>query len=461
MSITTYDPTSTAQSLATAYTEAAQARIDAQKASATSTSGALGKLQSALSGFQTALSSLSSVSSTSSLLKMSATPSDSNVFTATANARAAAGSYSIFVERLATNQQIAFHDLPAAAPGATGKIELSLGNGDSIEVDLATADVDGNGSLSYVEIARAINGAQGNAGKVTAMVTTVNGRSSLVLSSGVGGPEGEITVSADADVDGALASVLNAAPTELISAQNARIWIGAQGTGLEIVQNSNTITAIDGVTLTLKAAQAPGSAPVTLGIAQDGSATKDNIAGFVNAYNALRSTLDTLLKAGGESGAGGALASDSSLKALRERLGTLMRQDVGGLNMRDLGLSLDRAGKLSLDADKLGKTLATNPDALDTFLGKATASTRTGVLGSMANATEMWTRSADGLIQKRQDAIASQQRLLGDRQTRLDSRFDQLYERYLKQFSALQAMQEQMSQTSSLLSSIFSSDKKS
>ncbi|NCT82411.1 MAG: flagellar filament capping protein FliD [Comamonadaceae bacterium] len=454
---TTYDPTSTATSLAKAYTAAAQSLIDTQKTAATTTSSALSKLQTALSSFQTALASLSSVSSNSSLLKMSATSSDTALATATASGKASPGSYSLFVEQLASNQQIAFQDLPATAANAAGKITLSLGNGDSFDVDLALADVDRNGTLSYAEIARAVNGAAGNQGKVTAMVSTVNGKSSLVFSSGVGGPDGEISVSADADVDADLATVLNGPSKELVQARNAIVWLGAQGTGLKIEQNSNTVTAIDGVTLTLKAAQAAGSAPMTLTVAQDTGATKDNIAGFVNAYNTLRSTLDGLLKSGGEGGSAGPLASDSSLKSLRDRLAGLLRQDVGGMNLRTLGFSLDRAGKLSLDSDKLSKALTNDPTALDSFLGKATLTSRSGLLGGLANATEQWTSGSTGLLKKRQDAITTQQRALNDRQTRLDQRFDQMYERYLKQFSALQAMQEQMSQTSGLLGSIFSS----
>ena len=458
MTTTTYDPTSTATSLAKAYTSAAQSLIDTQKTAATTTSSALTKLQSALSSFQTALASLSSVSSTSSLLKMSATASDNAIASATANAKASPGSYSLFVEQLASNQQIAFQDLPATAPNAAGKITLALGNGDSFEVDLAVADVDGNGSLSYAEIARAVNGAQGNEGKVTAMVSTVNGKSSLVLSSGVGGADGEISVSADASVDAALATVLNGPPKELVAARSAIVWLGAQGTGLKIEQNSNTITAIDGVTLTLKAAQAAGSAPMTLTVAQDSSATKDNLAGFVTAYNTLRSTLDGLLKGGGEGGTAGPLASDSSLKSLRDRLAGMLRQEIGGLNMTALGFSIDRAGKLSLDGDKLTKALTNDATSLDSFLGKATQTVRTGLLGSLTTVTEQWTASTGGLLKKRQDAIATQQRALDDRQTRLDARFDQMYLRYLKQFTALQAMQEQMSKTSGLLDSLFFSN---
>ncbi|MFT7723726.1 MAG: flagellar filament capping protein FliD [Roseateles sp.] len=456
MTTTSYDPTTTATSLAKAYTAAAQSLIDSQKTAATTSSGALGKLQSALSSFQTALGSLSSVSSAGSLLKMSATASDPAVASATAGGKAAPGSYSLFVEQLASHQQIAFQDLPATAANAAGKIQLSLGNGDSFEVDLAVADMDGNGTLSYAEIARAVNGASGNQGKVTAMVSTVNGQSSLVFSAGTGGSDGEMTVSADGNVDAALAAVLNGPPRELVAARNAVVWLGAQGSGLKIEQNSNTVTAIDGVTLTLKAAQAAGSAPMTLAVAQDTSATQGNITGFVNAYNTLRSTLDGLLKSGGADGAAGPLASDSSLKSLRDRLAGLLRQDVGGTNLRDLGFSLDRAGKLSLDGDKLSRALATTPDVLDGFLGKATLTTRSGLLGSLATATEQWTSSTGGLLQKRQDAIAAQQRTLTARQTRLDARFDQMYERYLKQFSALQAMQEQMSKTSGLLDSLFS-----
>ncbi|MET0518975.1 MAG: flagellar filament capping protein FliD [Burkholderiaceae bacterium] len=458
MTTTTYDPTTTATSLAKSYTAAAQALITSQTSAATAKSGALSKLQSALSAFETTLSSLSGSPTSGSLAQMSATVSSSSVASASAVTGAAAGTYSLFVEQVATSQQVSFQDLPAAEAGATGKLTLSMANGDSFEVDLGTADSDGNGTLSYTEIARAINSAPDNNKQVTAMVTTVNGKSTMVLSSGVSGLDGKITVSADANVDGPLQTALNTPPKELVAAQNAIVWLGAQNTGLKIEQGSNTVTAIQGVTLNLTQAQASGSAPVTLTVGQDSGATKKNVQSFVDAYNSLRSTLDGLLQNGSETSSGGALASDSSLKSLRDRLASVLRQDVGGVNLRDLGVAIDRSGQLSLDGAKLSAKLAQDPTALDTVFGKASASKNTGLLGSLNTLSDLWTDS-NGLIQKRQDSLSTQQKALTDNQTKLDSRYDQLYDRYLKQFSALQTMQEQMSQTTSLLDSLFSSSK--
>lgn len=457
MTTTTYDPTTTATSLAKAYTASAQSLIDSQTSAASAKSTALTKLSSALSSFETTLSSLSG---SSGLAKMSATLSSTAVGSASATTKASAGSYSLFVEQVATSQQISFQDLPATAAGATGKIKLSLANGESFEVDLSTADADGNGSLSYSEIARAINSSSDNDSLVTAMVATVNGKSSLVLSSGVSGKEGEITVSADANVDSDLQTALNGTPKEMVAAQNAIVWLGAQGTGQKIEQGSNTITAIEGVTLTVTQAQSAGALPITLTVGQDASGTKSGVQSFVDAYNSLRSTLDALLKNGSDGAAGGALASDSSVQSLRDRLASLVRQDVGGLNLRQIGVSIDRDGQMSLDTTKLSAKLAQDPTALDTLFGKASLTSNTGLLGGMNTLTDQWTNSGSGLLQKRQDSISSQQKSLTDRQTKLDNRYNQMYARYLKQFSALQTMQEQMSQTTSLLDSLFSSSSK-
>lgn len=450
---TTFDPNTTATNLATAYTQQAQALLTAQSKAATATSTGLTQLSSALSAFSSALAALSS-SKTTTITQYSATPSDSSVFTATANGKAQTASTPLFVEQLATTNQIAFQDLPAV-PAGPGSMSVQLADGGGFNVDLASADTDGDGTLSQAEIARAINTAA--AGKATAMVVTVGGATQLVLTSGTSGAGGKLSIDTSG-LSGPLKTALDdtSKQKELVGAQDAVVWLGAQGSGVRMEQSSNTFTAIDGVTITLKKAQASGDAPVTLAVARDDSATADKLKSFIDAYNTLEKALDTLTAVGAGTTTAGAFASDAGVRALRDRLSTMLRADYGGSNLRTLGVSIDRYGQMSLDSDKLSKALTANPTALDDVLGNASMSAPAGLLGAFDKVMDSWTDTTSGQIKSRQNSVQTQQKNIATRQTRLDDQYNSAYERYLKQFTALQNLQAQLADTGSLFDSLSS-----
>ena len=261
----TIDPTSMAQSLATAYTQAAQTQLTTETNNAQSTSTALTQLQTALSTFSSALDTLSAKQG---VAQYSAGFSDSTVGSATATAGAQPGSYSFFVEQIATANQVSFANLPAVPVAQGGPVVVKLADGSSFNVDLAAADQNGDGTLSQAEIARAINLATDNQGKVTAMVMSVGGQTQLVLSAGSTGASSAISLDLSGLPAGALKDSLSA-PKQLVAAQDAVVWLGDQGTGTRIQQASNTVTAIPGVTMNFTHAQASGSSPVTLTVSSD------------------------------------------------------------------------------------------------------------------------------------------------------------------------------------------------
>lgn len=448
---TSFDPTSTATSLATAYTQPTQTLLDAQTKAAQAASSGLTKLQSALSAFKTAMAALASKTG-QTVTQYSATPSDSTVLTATAATGAQPASTPLFVEQLATTHQVAFQDLPAV-PAGPGSMSVQLANGTSFNVDLASADGDGDGTLSQTEIARAINTAA--SGNATAMVVTVGGATQLVLSSGVSGEGGKLTIDTSG-LSGPLKTALDD-PTkrkELVGAQDAVVWLGAQGSGVRLQQATNTVTAIQGVSITLKKAQAAGESPVTLSVARDDSATSAKLQGFVDAYNTLEKALDDLTVIGKDGAANGAFASDAGVRALRDRIGNLLRNDYGGSNLRTLGVSVGRDGSASLDSAKLTKALAATPDALDTVLGSTALSSPSGLLGAMDKLADSWTNSSSGQIKQRQTSVQAQQKSISDRQFRLDQQYNQAYTRYLQQFTQLQNLQSQLSGTGGLFDAV-------
>jgi len=449
---TSFDPASTATSLATAYTQAAQAQLTAQTQRAQAQSTGLTKLQSALRAFDSAVSALSGKKS---MVQHAASFADASVGTATASAGAQPGSYPLFVEEVAAAHQIAFTDLPAVPVPVTGTLTIAQGGVAAFNVNFATADLDNNGTLSQAEMARAINSAADNDGKVTASVVTAGGSTQLVLSSTSTGAASEITLDASTLSDATLQAKFGAGTT-LVAAKDAIVWLGAKDTGVKLQQASNTFTAIDGVSMTFKQAMAVGAAPTTLTVAGDDAGTASNVQNFIDAYNTLNSTLDALTRAGSAADGvtAGTFASDASIRALRTRLNDMLRQQTGGVRLADFGVAADRDGKLTLDQTKLKAQLDAAPDSLDTLFGSASPTASSGLLGAMDKYMDAWLNSVNGKIVVRQESVQSIQKSAAARQTRLDKQYDNAYQRYLKQFTVLQNLQAQMAETSSMFDAL-------
>jgi len=444
------NPTQMATQLATIYTQGTQDIITRDSKNAEAMNAGYTRLRSALAAFNTAMDTLSGKKG---LVKNSVSFAGSSAATGTASASAQPGSYSFFVEAVASNHQIAFADLPAVPVASGGPLVIQQADGSSFNVNLLMADADGNGTLSQTEIARAINQASGNAGKVTAQVVNTGNGSQLILSSGASGEDGAISVDASGLPAGALKDALSATPNELAQARDAVVWLGDQGTGVRIQQASNTVTAIDGVTLNLTRAMTTGDAPATLTVAADEAGTADNVRSFVSAFNTLQGVINDLTKTDINAATRGVFASDSSMRALRTRLNDILRQDFSGVRLSELGISTDRQGALTFDAAKLKKTLDVKPDALDKAFGSTSLTAPSGVLGSMNTYLKTWLDSGTGQIKRRQESVQVQQRDITRRQERLDEQFATSYQRYLQQFTQLQSLMGQLNQTSGMFGS--------
>lgn len=452
MTTTSLDPASTAQQLATAYTTNAQTLLTTKTKEAQATSSALTKMRTALTTFDNAITSLSTKKS---VIKYSATFNTTTNGTATASATAQPGSYSFFVEKLATTHQVAFANMADAAE--TGTLGLSLADGTSFNVSFAGADTDANGQLSPAEMARAINNNADNKGSVVASVITSGGSTQLVLSSGKSGAGGAVSLDTSGLSNATLKTKLSSGNT-LVAAQDAVVWLGDQTTGVRMQQSTNSFTAVQGVTINFTKAMTAGEAPVTLTVTNDASGTASNVRSFVDAYNSLRSTLTDLTKTANKDtgAAAGAFSSDASVRSMMNRLGNLVRQEVGGKKLSDYGITLDRSGQMQLDTTKLEKALAANPTGLDAILGSASTAAPSGVFGDIDKYLGQWTNSANGQIKARQDSVAQTQKSLTSRQKQLDTQYDNLYKRYLAQFTKLQTLQQNMGETTNLFTSLSS-----
>jgi flagellar hook-associated protein 2 len=452
-SATTYDPKTTATQLAQLYVQDRQQMLTAQTNSATATATALGKLSTAMSAFR---STLSTLSAQSSVLANKATFS-SDVGSASANASAAAGSYSFYVEQLATAGQVSYGGISDTTAASAGNLTVTLADGSNFLVTLSAADKNLDGTLTAKEIAAAINVEATNNARVTASTLTVGGATTLVLTSTKTGAANAVSLDTSGITDPGLKSELDNNATTLQTAQDAIVWIGPQGTGTKVQQASNTFTLVDDVSMTFTHAQAVGAAPVTLTVGNDSAATTANVQSFVDSWNKVIGTLKDLTD-NGDAASGKApavFASDAGIQALRNRMQSLLRQASGGLTLVNFGITAQRDGTLALDNGRLGKALAANPGALDSIFGKASLGSPTGVLGKLDTLMNTWTSSGTGQIAARRDGNSKLQAALAVRQTVLDAQYDTSYKRYLAQFTQLQSLQSQMSNNTGLFDALF------
>lgn len=460
----TYDPVTTATNLANSYVAPTKSILDAQAAKAKANSAALTTLGSALSAFQTAMASIAS--GTKSVSANSATFSNAAVATGTANAKATAGTYSFYVEQLAKAGQVSY-TVPNSSPTSPGKFNIALGDGSTFEVslDAANTDPDSPNDLTAKEIAAAINAATGNNSRVTASTMTINGTTQLVLSSTKTGTDNAIaSIQTTGLADSSLATALSN-QTVLSAASNAVVWVGAKTTGTKVEQASNTFSIVDGVSFTVNQAQGASDQPVVMTVGSDNSTTAANVQAFVTAYNTLLGVYGSVTKVGDAAAgtASAALSGDSAVKSLRDQLNTALRTATGGQSLISYGITANRDGTLSLDSNRLTKAMAADPEGLDKLFGRATAlgNTDSGVLGTMNKIVSTWTSSVNGVLGARKSANDKLQLDVTKRLATLETQFNNAYQRYLAQFTALQQLQSSMTNTSNLFTALFSSDSSS
>lgn len=439
------DPITMATQLATYDVQSFQQRYQTQSTQYQSQLTALGKVETALRAFRTAITEMNS--STSSIVKNSATVSQEGYFSATADANALAGSYQVFVEQVATAHQVSA-SMPANLDATTqvpttGTLDFTI-NGETMTLDLSTLDSDGDGVATMADLVSAINNDSNNPG-VNATLVRSNGQTYFMLSSTETGVANSVNVA----VSGTGQTWFEDALTNLneISApQDAVIWLGAQGTGLQLTNSSNTFEGvINGVDLTVTKAQTSGEAPLSLSVGADQEGTKEQMNKIIEAYNSLMKTIDSYTSIGGEDSQRGVLASDPTIRSIESQLKTLVRGEFEGMRLSDLGIEISRDGTMKIDADKFEDAQTTNTAALESFFNGDG-----NLLDSLDSLLDPYLQFSNGLFKSRKDALQQNISRIEDKQTALERKYDMAYDRYLKQFTQMNQLITKMNQTMSM-----------
>lgn len=433
-------------------------RMQRAESKITSEVSALATLKGALSSLQSATNGLKG---TGSLDLRKVSVADDAYFTASADGKAVAGGYAVEVRALAKAAQLGSKAYAGASSEVgTGKLTISAGS-QSFDVTI-TED---NNTLAGIR--DAINAAAGSVGVRATLINGVDGNGNpethLVLTGSKTGVANAVTVSV-ADDDGGLPndgtglSELATGRLSVISAaQDAEVRIS----GYTVTSATNTIAnAIDGVTLTLKKTTTPadGVTPaqtVGLEIARDDAAIQKKVESFVAAFNNMASQVRALTAYNAETKTGGPLLGDAMLRGIDSQIRRIIGDPVGGTtgynSLSSLGITTTVTGTLQLDTGKFKAALEADPQAVNRLF-----TSENGVTAKLGKFLDE-RLSSNGELAARDANITARKKNITQERLALDARMAVIEERYVKQFSALDAMLTQLQGTSSYLTSQLSS----
>lgn len=219
--------------------------------------------------------------------------------------------------------------------------------------------------------------------------------------------------------------------------------------GVSFTRSSNQVgDALTGVTLNLKAV-----ATTSIDLTRDNSGLKSKVQDVVTAYNEAMSMLNVLSdpKSTVET-YGGALVGDSMVRTVREQLRSLMFTDSSTSassskikNVRDLGISIDMVGTMTLDNAKLTDALTNRFDQVVTAmtgnmndLGEYSTA-NAGIAGDASRALTKLLK-ASGPVKTVSTNTTTQNKKYQEDLTNLQTRMDALLARYQKQFANMDSM---------------------
>ncbi len=487
------DVKSLAQSLVDAEKTPKKERIDEKIAKTEAKITGFGAVKFALSELKTAFAKINDASDFNSIQPSNTQP---NAFGITASNTAEAGSYSIEVLQTARAQR--------TASITFAERSTSLNNGAAFDLNLTV----GNSTATSIRVTNpspagmvsAINGAKLG---VTAQLINTGSGHQIVLTGATGAAK-NFSMSTDpnmptqvnvptnsdkevraSDAPSATAVTLNfkrsgtpesvelvkvddlwklppgtdlSNVTELQAAATVPVFYQPLQTatdasfkvnGLTVTRSSNTVNdVIDGVTLDLFT-NTSGAARLDLN--RDTAGIKENIKGLVTAYNDFEETLKILGDRSSEvEDFGGALAGESLLQSVRNQVRALVTNtsNTPGTNIRaarDVGLTLDRFGKLNLDEAKLDAALQNNFNQVSTMFTAGTSNKSiyspapAGLAGEAINSIEKMLLST-GLIDTQTKSAAAQIVKHKEELKTLDERMEKLMTRYMNQFSVMESI---------------------
>jgi len=395
-------------------------------------SSTLTSIEGDISALATAVSALSNTNG--SINSLTATSSDSNLVTATADPTATPGTHTIVVNSLATTASYYTDPVDPSTPLAAGSFQVAVGSNAPVTVTVDNTD----NTLSG--LAAAIN--KQNVGVTASVINDANG-SRLALVSNTSGSTGNITISNNS-------TGLNFHTA--VSGANASLTVD----GVPISSASNTVsTVIPGVTLNLLGADSGVTVGLTL--SPDANQATSAINQFVSAWNKVIQDLNGQFDVSSNGTGGGPLEADNTLRSVQDQLLSSITASVAGnngfVNLATIGVNMNQDGTLSVDSGVLSNALSNDFSSVQNLLQGAggVATFLSTTLNQITDPTQgSISLDLQGMSQQNQDLTQQ----ISNMQTQLTTQDQLLVAEYTQMQNTLDEMPMLQSQITQQLGSL-------
>jgi flagellar hook-associated protein 2 len=413
---------------------------------------AWGKIQSQLASLQDASRALLNANA---LAAAKATSGDESKVRVSTAPNATVGNYELTVTQLAQKQSLTSTALAAATTVVGGgSLTFTFGTktatnfvADSARPPVSVAVAAG---ATLQDIRDAINA--GNTGAKASIVSDANG-SRLALRSAVTGEAQAFEVDVQDDdlnnTDSQGLSQFNfsfggAGMVLAQSAANAKMTID----GVEISSASNTVAgAAENLTFELVATT---TASVDIAVLNDTDAMKKTVQTFVDAFNAITTSLAEQVKYDASSKRSGPLQGDRAATQLQSQLREMLRTPVSSgsiANLSEIGIQVQRDATLSVSGSKLEAALATPSKVATLFQAiDAVNPNAAGVARRLDSRITNWLGSS-GTVAGADQTLTKLSKVNQQQQDNLNRRLESIQKSLLRTYTSLDQQLTQIKST--------------
>jgi flagellar hook-associated protein 2 len=291
---------------------------------------------------------------------------------------------SLAVTALAASQTIEFTGFASKTAAVNkGTVNIDFGSwsgntftANSAKTSQAVAISEANNTLTGM--AASLNAISG----VNATVTDKgNGTFSLIINSDTGAKNAlRLRVTEDGSDAGlsAFDTSSNNSSKQIVAAQDAAITLN----GVQVTRSTNTVTdLVDGYEFKLNSTT---SSAATIVASVDATLAYSTVKEFVDTFNSVNSTIDSLTAKGVDGAQSGALARDVVVSGIKRNLRSLVTTALAGYEdnsryISELGVKTERDGSLSLRKEDFDKAFAREPILFDVMINSLARSTNPSV----------------------------------------------------------------------------------
>lgn len=365
-------------------------------------------------------SQIADIDTASEFKKMSVSSADTSSVEAAVTGTALAGTYSVTISSIASNQTSVsnqtWSDTDTFTSSSTLTLTVGVSDPVTTTITLDTNTLDG--------VISAINDADAGVYAYKVQDATT-GDYKLVLSGTNTGADNAFSFSGDGG-DFSFNTATPAADTE------------GTVSGIDVSSSTKDIVdAIPGVTITANA--------ITTGtdvtVSPDLDATKSAINDFVSKYNTVMGFINNQFSYSDTTKSAGKLSGDPTLRGIENTLQSLIRSDYGSNTIDSLskiGISTNSDGSLSVDDTALTDALNSNLSQVVSFFTGSSGLLQAFSNSSSTGQLDYILDSSSGTVTNKLDSLDSQIDDLSDRIDAEQSRLDKVTENLKNKFAALE-----------------------